>query len=380
MSQQESRALSMNLTKANRVVIKIGSALLVDMQTGQLRTQWLDGLGRDIAGLKSSGTDVVVVSSGAIALGRRLLGLHKGALKLQESQAAAACGQIALAHAWQTTLSARNITTGQVLLTLRDTEERRRYLNARATLFTLLKQGAVPLINENDTVATSEIRYGDNDRLAARVCSMVSGDCLVLLSDVDGLYTMPPGRPGAEFIPVVDKITPQIEAMAGAAATDVGSGGMITKIEAAKIAVGAGAHMVIAAGDEPQPLQRIADGERCTWFLSSATPVVARKRWIAGSLETNGALTIDQGAVKALERGNSLLPAGVTNVSGNFSRGDAVSVRDINGREIARGLITYDFADAEKIIGHHSDHIEKVLGYAGRNEMIHRDDMVLTGR
>ncbi len=369
----------MNLSSAKRLVVKIGSSLLVNMKTGQLRTDWLDALGQDIADLKQKGSDVIIVSSGAIALGRRLLGLRPGPLKLQESQAAAACGQIVLAHAWQSALSAQNITTGQILLTLGDTEERRRYLNARATLFTLLKQNAVPLINENDTVATSEIRYGDNDRLAARVSSMVSADCLVLLSDVDGLYTRPPADAGAKFIPLVEKITPEIEAMAGTAATDVGSGGMVTKIEAAKIAVGAGANMVIAAGGALHPLKRIADGERCTWFKSAATPVVARKRWIAGSLETDASITIDEGAVAALGRGNSLLPAGVVAVAGNFSRGDAVAVVDLTGREIARGLVTYDKKEAEKIIGQRSEKIENLLGYVGRDEMIHRDDLVLTG-
>ena len=365
------------LFSAKRIVIKIGSSLLVDMSSGQLRSAWLDALGQDIADLKSNGSDVIIVSSGAIALGRKLLGLHAGGLKLQESQAAAAVGQIALAHAWQASLSAQNIITGQVLLTLRDTEERRRYLNARATLFTLLKQGAVPLINENDTVATSEIRYGDNDRLAARVSSMISADCLVLLSDIDGLYSKPPGDPDAEFIPLVEKITPNIEAMAGTAATDVGSGGMITKIEAAKIAVGAGANMVIAAGEQLHPLARIADGERCTWFKSSATPTAARKRWIAGSLETDGKIIIDAGAAKALARGNSLLPAGVVAIDGDFSRGDAVSVISDQNIEVARGLIAYDTLDAEKIAGKRSEEIENILGFAGRDEMIHRDDLVL---
>ncbi len=369
--------MKMDILSAKRLVVKIGSALLVDMNTGALRTQWLEALGKDIAEFKKNGSDIIIVSSGAIALGRRLLGLRDGSLKLQESQAAAACGQIVLAHAWQSTLSARNMTTGQILLTLGDTEERRRYLNARATLFTLLKQNAIPLINENDTVATSEIRYGDNDRLAARVSSMVSADCLVLLSDVDGLYTRPPGDADAKFIPQVEKITPEIEAMAGTAATDVGSGGMVTKIEAAKIAVGAGANMVIAAGGGLHPLKRIAAGERCTWFKSTATPIVARKRWIAGSLEADGRITIDEGAVSALARGNSLLPAGVVAVSGKFLRGDAVSVIDNNGREVARGLVTYDKDEAEKIIGQRSEKIEKILGFAGRDEMIHRDDLVL---
>lgn len=371
--------MSNGLSSAERIVVKIGSSLLVNMKTGELRHDWLEGLGKDVAELKANGADVIIVSSGAIALGRRLLGLPSGTLKLQESQAAAACGQIALAHAWQTALSAQGIITGQVLLTLGDTEERRRYLNARATLFTLLKQGAVPLINENDTVATSEIRYGDNDRLAARVSSMVSADCLALLSDVDGLYTKPPQETGAKFIPVVEKITPAIEAMAGISATDVGSGGMITKIEAAKIAVGAGASMVIAIGDKYRPLQRISNGEKCTWFLPAASPVAARKRWIAGVLETDGIITIDKGAERALGQGKSLLPAGVVSVCGDFSRGDAVCVVDTQGVEIARGLVAYGRDNAEKILGRQSDEIESILGFAGRDELIHRDDLVIMG-
>lgn len=368
-----------SLATANRVVIKVGSALLVDGSSGALRHDWLSGLAKDIAGLNSRGCDVIIVSSGAIALGRRMLGLRAGKLKLEESQAAAACGQIALAHAWQTALSGCGLTTGQVLLTLTDTEERRRYLNARATLFTLMKNGAIAVINENDTVATSEIRYGDNDRLAARVSSMVSADCLVLLSDVDGLYTLPPDKPGARFVPEVEKISPQIEAMAGTAATDVGSGGMITKIEAAKIAVGAGANMVIAAGAVDRPIREILQGGRCTWFRAMATPRQARKGWIAGSVETSGVVVIDDGAERALANGNSLLPAGVTSVSGAFNRGDTVSVRNAAGREVARGLVAYDRDDAQKIAGRRSQEIEQRLGYAGRDEMIHRDDLVLTG-
>jgi len=372
-------ALNCNISSSRRVVVKIGSALLVDMATGKLRHDWLNSLGKDIRSLKQNGADVIIVSSGAIALGRRLLKLRKGPLKLQESQAAAACGQIVLAHAWQSVLSTDDMVTGQVLLTLTDTEERRRYLNARATLLMLLKQGAIPLINENDTVATSEIRYGDNDRLAARVSSMVSADCLVLLSDVDGLYSHRPDHADARFIPVVESITPEIEAMAGAAATDVGSGGMITKIEAAKIAVGAGAHMVIASGHELHPLARIVNGGRCTWFKSSATPLVARKRWIAGSLETAGTIIIDAGAERALLSGRSLLPAGVSSVEGSFGRGDAVAIKNQNGTEIARGLAIYDRKDAQAIIGHRSNEIEKILGFAGRDEIIHRDDLVLIG-
>lgn len=368
-----------SLANAKRVVVKVGSALLVDSTSSTLRHQWLEALAKDISDLKERGCDVIIVSSGAIALGRKLLCLHTGKLKLEESQAAAACGQIALAHAWQSALSGCGLTTGQVLLTLTDTEERRRYLNARATLFTLMKNAAVPVINENDTVATSEIRYGDNDRLAARVSSMVSADCLVLLSDVDGLYTMPPDRQGAQFVPEVEKITPEIEAMAGRAATDVGSGGMITKIEAAKIAVGAGANMVIAAGAQDHPLQHIMKDGRCTWFRAMATPQQARKRWIAGSVETSGSITIDDGAHRALLGGKSLLPAGVTHVSGEFDRGDTVGVHNAAGVQVARGLVAYDQRDARLIAGRRSQEIEQCLGYAGRDEMIHRDDLVLTG-
>ena len=310
-------------------------------------------------------------------LGRKILKLPAGSLKLQESQAAAASGQIVLAHTWQHVLSKQNLTTGQVLLTLTDTEQRRRYLNARATLFTLMDKGAIPLINENDTVATSEIRYGDNDRLAARVTSMISADCLVLLSDVDGLYTRPPGEDGASFVPFIERITPAVEAMAGQAKTDVGSGGMITKIDAAKIAVHAGANMVIAAGQHMHPLQRIADGEKCTWFKAASTPLQARKRWISGTLEPLGVITIDNGAEAALAGGKSLLPAGVVKVSGRFERGDAVTVINDSGREIARGLIAYDSREAERIAGRQSGEIPDIIGYEGRNELIHRDDMVL---
>jgi glutamate 5-kinase len=285
-------------------------------------------------------------------------------------------GQIALAHAWQQSLGGQGLVAGQVLLTLADTEERRRYLNARATLFTLLKQGAVPVINENDTVATSEIRYGDNDRLAARVTSMVSADCLVLLSDVDGLYTAAPGTAGAELLREVREITPEIDAIAGDAASDVGSGGMATKIEAARIAMGAGAHMVIASGHPRTPLRKIAEKAPCTWFLSSATPVAARKRWIAGTLSPSGRITVDAGAERALTQGKSLLPAGVKQVQGHFARGDTVSIVSETGHEIARGLVAYDRTEAERIIGRRSAEIESILGFRGRDEMVHRDDLV----
>ncbi len=367
------------LEHAERLVIKVGSSMLVNPD-GSLRNQWLKGLAEDIAQARLRGTDVIIVSSGAIALGRRKLGLNTGKLKLEESQAAAAVGQIALAQGWQEALAAHALVSAQVLLTLTDTEVRRRYLNARATLNTLLARDAIPVINENDTVATSEIRYGDNDRLAARVSSMMSASCLVLLSDVDGLYTAEPATPGAQFIPVVSDITPEIIAMAGAPVSGMGSGGMITKIEAARIATAAGASMIITAGHENRPLQRMLDGARATWFLSSATPATARKRWIAGSLEPAGQLIIDDGAARALERGRSLLPAGVHDVKGNFSRGDTVAICTLQGVEIARGLAAYDSADAAKIAGKKSSAIEALLGLSGRDEMIHRDDLVMTGK
>jgi glutamate 5-kinase len=367
------------LSKARRIVIKIGSALLVDSASGAVKAAWLSSLVEDIAEARARKSEVIVVSSGAIALGRRTLGLAKGELKLEEKQAAAAVGQIALAQAWSEALRIRSIIAAQVLVTLNDTEERRRYLNARATLDTLLAQGAIPVINENDTVATSEIRYGDNDRLAARVASMMSADCLVLLSDIDGLYTAPPGKPGAEFIPEVREITADIEAMAGRPVSGVGSGGMVTKIEAAKIALSAGANMVIASGHELHALKRIGEGARCTWFLSKATPLQARKRWIAGTLVPQGRLLVDEGAAGALAKGKSLLPAGVKKVEGSFARGDAVSVQTLSGAEIARGLVAYDADEAQKIAGLKTGDIEKLLGYLRRNELVHRDDLVLTG-
>ncbi len=369
--------MSERLSKAKRIVVKIGSALLVDQLEGKVKGTWLTSLIDDVVALRNGGAEIILVSSGAIALGRRTIGLPKGKLKLEQSQAAAAVGQIALAQAWSQALQKKKIVAAQVLVTLNDTEERRRYLNARATLRTLIEQGAIPVINENDTVATSEIRYGDNDRLAARVASMMSADCLVLLSDIDGFYSAPPNQKEAEFIPEIREITPAIEAMAGKPVSGVGSGGMITKIEAAKIAVGAGCNMVIASGHELHPLQRIIKGERCSWFLSSATPKLARKRWIAGTLKPFGRLMVDQGAIDALAKGKSLLPAGVTKVSGTFARGDTVSVVGPNASELARGLVNYDSADAAKIAGQKTANIEKILGIAGRPELIHRDNMVM---
>ncbi len=365
-------------TGARRLVVKIGSSLLVDAVSGTLRQAWLEALADDIAALRAEGKEVVVVSSGAIALGRNALKLPKGALKLDDSQAAAAVGQIDLAHAYEDAFRARGIVAAQVLLTLGDTEERRRYLNARNTVTTLLKLGAVPVVNENDTVATSEIRYGDNDRLAARVASMMSADCLVLLSDVDGFYTAPPGsRADARRLDEVTDITPEIEAMAGDVGSELSKGGMVTKIEAAKIAVAAGTHMVIASGKVLHPLQALARKGSATWFLARSDPVTARKRWIAGTLEPKGVVCLDDGAVRALASGKSLLPAGVTKVEGSFERGDAVVIRNGDGAEIGRGLAAYDHVEAKAIIGRKSSEIAEILGYLGRPELIHRDDMTL---
>jgi glutamate 5-kinase len=369
-----------SLKDFRRIVVKVGSSLLVDSSAGGLKREWLASLAADIAGLHGERRDVLVVSSGAIALGRSVLRLPVGMLKLEDSQAAAAVGQIALARAWSEALGAHSLTAGQVLVTLGDTEERRRYLNARSTIAKLLEWRSIPVINENDTVATNEIRYGDNDRLAARVAAMTSADLLVLLSDVDGLYDRPPGAgSGAKLVPIVARITPEIEAMAGTSGSELSRGGMLTKIEAGKIATTSGIHMVIASGRIQHPLQAIGDGAGCTWFLTPANPVTARKKWIAGSLEPRGALIIDAGAVKALRGGKSLLPAGVIKVEGTFGRGDAVVVRGPDGHEIGRGLVAYDADDAEKIRGRSSADVLLILGYTGRTEMIHRDDLALGG-
>jgi glutamate 5-kinase len=358
--------------------VKVGSALLVDGDSGRVNRAWLETLVEDLLRLRRRGQKVILVSSGAIALGRRRLGLKAGPLRLEDSQAAAAVGQIRLAHAYKELLEGNDVTVAQVLLTLEDSERRRRYLNARATLESLLALGALPVINENDTVATAEIRYGDNDRLAARVAQMASADCLVLLSDVDGLYSADPNTDAAaRFIAEVAHITPEVEAMAGQATSGVGTGGMRAKILAARIAVSAGCHMCIAAGAHPHPLRRIEEGARCTWFLPSATPAAARKQWIAGTLRPSGALIIDAGALRALSEGRSLLPAGVTAARGRFDRGDTVSVFNAEGAEIARGIVAYSDADAARIMGRRSGEIADILGFRGRDEMIHRDDLVL---
>jgi len=366
------------LASAKRVVVKIGSALLVEAETGRLKRAWLDALADDVAAMKRRGQQVVIVSSGAIALGRRHLGLTAGALKLEESQAAAATGQIRLAHAYQETLARHDVTVSQVLLTAEDTEDRRRYLNARNTIDTLLKLGAVPVINENDTVATAEIRYGDNDRLAARVAAMIGADALVLLSDIDGLYTADPASdPKATLIREVKAVTAEIEAMASGPRSADSRGGMTTKIQAARIAITAGCAMAIASGKVLHPLRRVWDGGVCTWFRAAANPKTARKQWIAGSINPAGRLRLDAGALKALRRGTSLLPAGVTAVEGQFERGDLVLIEDADGRQIGRGLIAYNSEDAARIKGHKSAETQAILGYRGRDEMIHRDDLVL---
>lgn len=369
--------MTSSLAGYGRIVVKIGSALLVDPETG-LREEWLRSLSDDVAKLVREGREVLLVSSGAIALGRSIMRLPRGALKLEEAQAAAAVGQIALARAYSECLGAHAIAAGQILLTLGDTEERRRYLNARATIQTLLQFRAVPVINENDTVATSEIRYGDNDRLAARVATMMSADLLVLLSDIDGLYTAPPALdPAAQHIPVVDAITPAVENMAGAAASEFSRGGMKTKIDAGKIATAAGAAMIITAGNRMNPLAAIERGEKLTLFKPAADPVRARKRWIAGHLNASGRLVVDAGAVQALKSGKSLLAAGVRQVEGDFRRGDTILVVDQDGLEVARGLIGYDSRDARVAAGLRSDAIEAKLGSGARTAMIHRDDLVV---
>jgi glutamate 5-kinase len=366
------------LAEFRRIVVKVGSSLLIDAAAGRVKQRWLASLAEDVAHLHRERRDLLVVSSGAIALGRSMLKLPKGALKLEDSQAAAAVGQIELARTWSAALGVHGLSAGQILVTLGDTEERRRYLNARSTIAKLLEWRSVPVINENDTVATNEIRYGDNDRLAARVATMVSADLLVLLSDVDGLYDAPPGtNADAKLVPVVERITPEIEAMAGTANSELSRGGMHTKIEAGKIATTGGTHMVIASGRVEHPLRAIASGAPATWFLTPVNPVTSRKKWIAGSLEPKGILTIDAGAVAALRRGNSLLPVGVVRVDGQFARGDAVIVRGPDGAEIGRGLVAYDAGDAEKVKGRPSSDIMLLLGIEGRVEMIHRDDLAL---
>ena len=363
--------------RAKRLVLKIGSALLVDAK-GRVREAWLDGLAADIAELRARKTEVVVVTSGAIALGWRALGLPRRPTRLEEKQAAAAAGQILLAHAWQASLAAHGMRTAQILVTLDDTEERRRYLNGRATIATLLRLGAVPVVNENDTVATSEIRFGDNDRLSARVAVMISAETLILLSDVDGLYTADPSSdPAATHLPLVETITPAIEAMAGGSVSGVGTGGMGSKLEAARIATSAGCDVILTKGSVERPIGALAAGARHTLFGARTTPRRARKDWIRGSLGVQGSLFVDAGAEAALLGGSSLLPAGVTRVEGAFHKGDAVMIKRADGSQLAKGLVGYDAGDALRLAGRRTEEIERTLGYRGRDELIHRDDLVV---
>ena len=366
------------IAEAKRIVVKIGSVLLVDDNSGTLHNAWLDSLGKDVAALRDRGHEVILVSSGAIALGRRYLGLKTGELKLEEKQAAAAVGMVRLAQSYQETLNKFDLSVAQILLTLDDSENRRRYLNARSTIMTLLRVGVVPLINENDTIATDEIRFGDNDRLAARVASMVSADLLILLSNINGLYTADPAQDkAAKLVPTVTEITHEIEAMASNTVTSDSSGGMPTKLAAAKQCLGAGCRMIICEGRGMFPLNSLENGGDCTWFIPSGNPQTARKRWISGSLQSLGSVIVDDGAVAALERGRSLLPAGILRIEGTFQRGDAITIMKKDGSQFGRGLIAYSSEDATQIIGHKTGEIEDLLGYRGRDEIIHRDDLVI---
>lgn len=364
------------LLKAKRLVLKIGSSLLVNETTGQVKNTWLNALADDILTARERGQQVIIVTSGAVAVGRRALGLPAGKLLLPQKQASAAVGQIRLAHYYQEVLAERGLKVAQILLTLDDSEDRKRYLNARNTLNTLLDLGIIPVINENDTVATSEIKVGDNDRLAARVAQMASADALVIFSDIKGLYTANPRKdPSAKLIPVVEKLTPEIEAMADGAGSSVGTGGMETKLMAARLCMEAGCDMAIALGSELHPLTRMEKTGEGTWFLADKSPISARKAWIGGAIKPRGTLVLDAGAVKALDKGKSLLPAGIKAVKGSFERGDAVTLEDENGLFLGKGLTAYNARDAKAIAGKHSNEIESILGYHGQDEIIHRDDL-----
>ncbi len=369
----------MDFNKAKRLVIKIGSSLIVDQEKGTLKEGWLKSLADDIVYLKKKGKEVVIVTSGSVALGRKNIKSKKKELKLEEKQAAAACGQTELVRYYQKFLNNHNTYAAQILLTVFDTENRRNYLNAQNTIETLLENGIVPIINENDTVATQELRFGDNDRLAARVSQMISADLLILLSDVDGLYTSNPKLDSlAMHIDKVEGISDDVEHMAGEAlSTGVGSGGMVTKIEAAKIATLGGCHMILASGKEHNPIKKLEQGAKHTLFLSSETPHNARKRWISSSLKISGEIIVDDGAIRALKNGKSLLPAGVIDVKGKFERGDTVAIKDCRLKEIGSGLIAYSSEDAKLIMGHQSQEIEHITGFSGRNELIHSNDLVI---
>lgn len=369
----------MEFSASQRIVVKIGSALVVDQNTGRTRVSWIRSLADDIAQLRSQGKEVVVVTSGAVALGRKYIGAHKPILRLEEKQAAAACGQMELIRYYRRSFVRHDIHIAQILLTLQDSENRRRYLNARNTLQTLVAAGVVPVVNENDTVATTEIRFGDNDRLAARVAQMIGADTLILLSDIDGLYTADPKLyPSAKRVKEVTDITASIEGMAGNSISNISSGGMVTKIEAARIAMLSGCHTVIMKGRRKNPLQALLEKRaKTTWFVAKESPSGARKNWIASMLKTKGGLVIDDGAVRALKGGKSLLPAGVLDIQGKFDRGDPVVMTDCRMREVGRGLVAYSSEDAKLIIGHHSREIENIVGFSGRDELIHRDDLVV---
>ena len=369
--------MSGRLDASRRLIVKVGTNLIADQSRGHIRRAWVEALADDIAELRQAGTAVIVVSSGAMALGRRILGLERRTISMQARQAAAAAGQVRLSQIWREAIERHGLTMAQVLLTLEDSESRRRYLNARSTLIALLDFGVVPVVNENDALA-SEVRYGDNDRLAGRLAQMVGADTLILLSDVDGLYTADPRRnPLAKLIETLDEITPEIEAMAGPAPKGVGSGGMRTKIAAAKLALQAGTTMVIAQGKGYHPLKALAAGGPGTWFRPTASPLTARKQWIAAGLKPAGAVTVDAGALKALTKGRNLLPAGVTAIDGEFQRGDAVVLRGPDGAEQGRALINYSAAESRRIAGHKTSEIEALLGYARGNAIIHSDDLVL---
>lgn len=366
-----------NLSEYRRLVVKVGSSLLIG-DDDMVHRGWLEGLAENVATLQGAGHEILIVSSGAIAIGSRVLDINKRRARLEDLQAAAAAGQVQLVHAWQEALAVHDIAAAQILLTPDDTENRRRFLNARGTLEKLLDRSVVPIINENDTVATEEIRYGDNDRLAARVAQLVMADALILLSDVDGLYTSDPGSDeNAEHIPEVGKITADIQSIAGETRSDVGSGGMATKVQAARIATHAGCSTIIASGVIERPLDSLASGGTCTVFRAEGTPAAARKQWLAGVLEVRGELRLDDGAVAALRDGKSLLPVGVVEVIGNFRRGDVVTLVDNRGTELGRGLAEYGDDEAARLAGCQSEQIEERLGYRGRSVMVHRDDLVL---
>lgn len=366
------------LADAKRIVLKIGSSLIADVSKAKLHKAWLKQLAHDIAHLHAAGKEIVIVSSGAVALGRPLIGLGVQALDLAEKQAAAAAGQPLLMQAWSEALSAHGINVAQVLLTYDDSEQRRRYLNARTTISTLLSHRIIPIVNENDTVATAEIRFGDNDRLAARVAAMIPADVLVLFSDIDGLYTADPRKDKtAQHLPVIEALTSDILAMGGSSASDVSSGGMKTKLDAAQMALSAGCHMVIAQGAVDHPLAALAEGGKCSWFIAATKPQIARKHWIATSVQAKGGVVIDQGAERALTQGKSLLPAGVVKVNGSFERGDTIAVTNMTGTLLARGISAYAADDARKIMGKKTSAVEAILGYAGRDTLIHRDDLAL---